>query len=1413
MHGGLDDLVEEFLAKAEASGNSPFGKRSEEDPPETDSSEPAAQPAKPGLPGEAPKAAMPAAPAGSPGAGKPGAVPPPPGSPSAAPAAATPPTGKPPMPGAPPAPGAPPKPGAEGAPAGEALASKLPPPSIHEDQANLHAALSKISHLGEKGYRSLHPGTQQELLADGYIDAQGNLTAQGHKELTNYFAAHAANPHLGPIAQQKASMRHQAHAEAASHEGEGHPAVHATWQQKQIAMKSGGMQPGAPQQPGQPPAGPGMPAPQPGPGMAPPRPPMPPGAPQMGGQGARPMPPQGAIPGQPGPLGMAPGVRPPMPPAAAKPPMSPHGASQQQPPAPGAPGDMAPRQHLSAQVTQAGGPMPPAHGAPPAQPAAPKAGAIPAKPAKPAKPMPPDFQKSMTGLDDLGDYLEKAAGAERAGHKYIRREGAPGGYKYIYAHPQGHEYAVSQREHSRRQNVQRREAQGTLPLSGQAGAAPSAVDKVLAAQQEHTREIQAQRKPPTPQISAPWSPHGAGEMPAPRIASIWHGASPEAHERAADWHEKTSKTPGISHHEAQQHEDDRDWHREEAKTKRDKVASEHAAIAAKEVANVGMPTADLHARAVGQHASISGDAGSYRVKYHGPAHGDADEHAKDVQHHLNAVHNSKFHKTGAHPYHEMMAIGHGQMVEGYGHAAKGRNEKAVQYFESASKFFNRAAGESGKMPHDPRYHQGHAEFKQHQAESAAFAHGSTVEHLKNAKQALERHQSTVMRGMGTKDQIGMVGYDAKHSAAAYSKLARLHGDVSRHAKLAGDSLTANQHRRFAEVAKKRAAEHREASRVPGGREGEVVRNLDARDKQLAALMDKMDPSMSFAAKYEKAERQLKAKARAKARGETLEEGKAGISEVQQDTNKMVDYFRRQREAGNAAEKVGQIASDLGINVDRTKAALDNLGYEIESHPTHPHGQVQFDHPKSAHSSRQGKQPSSTNFKNWSKPQGEHPDVHENDAQDRYQRMVPVEREKFLNEHPEHKETTKVGYQVKENAKAMHAYHEHMMQAIANHPSMPQDLKNRVQHLHYDHAASIFDRMKRRGTLKKGLEELGDYLRKAERIPGGLASGKSPRDFNSTELNRGIKVEMEHTTDRRVAQEIAMDHLTEDPRYYQKLARMEGQHRTEKRMSKSGLNELGEYLAKADGMPDKSDWDEIDKPAEQTLGGSANGGDLTETPDPGGDGTSGPGEGQDKRGQVTGTPQGLTDSLGDDRPPEEQMTPGKSALEQELPEGYKSLTPASQREMVAREHAAKVRELQKSNDVRVGGAVRQVHPYSMRQTHGTTDEQAANLCKSEFYTGGQEPTLAPPGAIIRQTVLCKSESCGCRYPAFLTACPKCGDGMVKSRMLPSGAFVGGDGGDAVKLEKAVFDPIIKPAPVDADVHIPGPSPVVIRRTGR
>lgn len=60
----------------------------------------------------------------------------------------------------------------------------------------------------------------------------------------------------------------------------------------------------------------------------------------------------------------------------------------------------------------------------------------------------------------------------------------------------------------------------------------------------------------------------------------------------------------------------------------------------------------------------------------------------------------------------------------------------------------------------------------------------------------------------------------------------------------------------------------------------------------------------------------------------------------------------------------------------------------------------------------------------------------------------------------------------------------------------------------------------------------------DRLPGGLADKCNPRDFNPADLKRGIKIELEHTNDESIALEIAMDHLTEDPEYYQKLETIE-----------------------------------------------------------------------------------------------------------------------------------------------------------------------------------------------------------------------------------------------------------------------------------
>lgn len=69
-----------------------------------------------------------------------------------------------------------------------------------------------------------------------------------------------------------------------------------------------------------------------------------------------------------------------------------------------------------------------------------------------------------------------------------------------------------------------------------------------------------------------------------------------------------------------------------------------------------------------------------------------------------------------------------------------------------------------------------------------------------------------------------------------------------------------------------------------------------------------------------------------------------------------------------------------------------------------------------------------------------------------------------------------------------------------------------------------------------------------KLPGGLGDDATiselankfsvSKDDIRKQLEMGVKVEMEHTTDPDIAREIAMDHLTEAPDYYTKLAEME-----------------------------------------------------------------------------------------------------------------------------------------------------------------------------------------------------------------------------------------------------------------------------------
>ena len=88
-------------------------------------------------------------------------------------------------------------------------------------------------------------------------------------------------------------------------------------------------------------------------------------------------------------------------------------------------------------------------------------------------------------------------------------------------------------------------------------------------------------------------------------------------------------------------------------------------------------------------------------------------------------------------------------------------------------------------------------------------------------------------------------------------------------------------------------------------------------------------------------------------------------------------------------------------------------------------------------------------------------------------------------------------------------------------------------------------MKNKETLKGGLSDnktLIDIAKKHNK--------KGYYDINDIvsllkkELEKGVKVEIEHTNDRKKAKEIAMDHLWEDPKYYSKLKKIETKEMTD-----------------------------------------------------------------------------------------------------------------------------------------------------------------------------------------------------------------------------------------------------------------------------
>jgi hypothetical protein len=79
------------------------------------------------------------------------------------------------------------------------------------------------------------------------------------------------------------------------------------------------------------------------------------------------------------------------------------------------------------------------------------------------------------------------------------------------------------------------------------------------------------------------------------------------------------------------------------------------------------------------------------------------------------------------------------------------------------------------------------------------------------------------------------------------------------------------------------------------------------------------------------------------------------------------------------------------------------------------------------------------------------------------------------------------------------------------------------------------------------------------------------DHLTKQLNKGIKVEMEHTDSKKVAREIAMDHLAEDPNYYNKLAKIHNEAEKVEAKEATTSASAGAYSGPAFLAKNKKNW--------------------------------------------------------------------------------------------------------------------------------------------------------------------------------------------------------------------------------------------------
>lgn len=117
-------------------------------------------------------------------------------------------------------------------------------------------------------------------------------------------------------------------------------------------------------------------------------------------------------------------------------------------------------------------------------------------------------------------------------------------------------------------------------------------------------------------------------------------------------------------------------------------------------------------------------------------------------------------------------------------------------------------------------------------------------------------------------------------------------------------------------------------------------------------------------------------------------------------------------------------------------------------------------------------------------------------------------------------------------------------------------KNPAKYPQYKVGPYLVDNYKEAGELARVLSERTgktiDIMQKLDSMTawhvlrtvylGHTGRSSNPAKISVSQIRRGTQHELEHTTDRRIARQIALDHLREDPKYYTHLTKMEKQYK-------------------------------------------------------------------------------------------------------------------------------------------------------------------------------------------------------------------------------------------------------------------------------